>query len=96
MTNPVHVIDLAIFLPGLFLTGLMLLKDKRLAFSTAPLLLVFCTLMNITIAALSIGMKKAGLETFDLLAWVMGGLAFLSFSLLAAHLQVLKSVSYDS
>ncbi|MGC4038594.1 MAG: hypothetical protein QM764_21705 [Chitinophagaceae bacterium] len=53
-TNPVHVLDLSIFLPGIFLTGVLLLKADATATKLAPAISVFISLMSITIAGLLI------------------------------------------
>ncbi len=54
LTNPVHVIDLSIFLPGIFITGLLLFKHHPLSLILAPVLLAFFVLMDITIAVIMI------------------------------------------
>lgn len=54
LTNPVHVIDLSIFLPGIFITGILLLKRHSLSLILAPVLLVFFVLMDATIAVIMI------------------------------------------
>jgi hypothetical protein len=43
-TNPVHVLDLAFFLPAAFATGAMLLRRRPLAYTVAPALIVFVIL----------------------------------------------------
>jgi hypothetical protein len=48
-TNPVHILDLAFFLPAAVLTGVWLLKKKPLAFTVAPAMLVFLILTGIPI-----------------------------------------------
>jgi hypothetical protein len=48
-TNPVHILDLAFFLPAVLLTGIWLLKGKPLAFSLAPAFMVFLILTGIPI-----------------------------------------------
>jgi hypothetical protein len=40
-TNPVHVLDLAFFLPAVFLSGVLLLRRHRLGYATAPAQLIF-------------------------------------------------------
>lgn len=51
-TNPVHVIDLSFFLPGVFIVGVMMLRHQPIALKLAPALLVFFVLMDITIAVI--------------------------------------------
>ena len=48
-TNPVHILDLAFFLPAVIATGVMLLKKKPLACSVAPAFIVFLVLTGIPI-----------------------------------------------
>jgi hypothetical protein len=40
-TNPVHVLDLAFFLPAVFLSGVLLLRRHRFGYATAPAQLIF-------------------------------------------------------
>lgn len=48
-TNPVHILDLAFFLPATIATGVMLLKKNPLAYIVAPALIVFLVLTGIPI-----------------------------------------------
>lgn len=48
-TNPVHVLDLAFFLPATIATGVMLLRGKPLAYTIAPALFVFLILTGVPI-----------------------------------------------
>lgn len=54
LTNPVHVIDLSVFLPGTFITGILLFRRHPLSLILAPVLLVFFVLMDATIAVIMI------------------------------------------
>ncbi len=49
--NPIHVIDLAFVLPGMILTGVLLLKKNLIGFLFAPALLTFSVLMGSSIVA---------------------------------------------
>lgn len=40
-TNPVHVLDLALFLPGVFASGVLLLRRRRIGYAPAGASLVF-------------------------------------------------------
>ncbi len=80
-TNPVQVIDLSVMLPGVFITGVLLLKGHRLGEILAPLVLVFFVLMDITIATLVIFMDKQGIETNSSIAVIMTLLCLLSMML---------------
>lgn len=48
-TNPVHVLDLAIFLPAVFASGVLLLRKDPLGYATAPGQLVFLALTALPI-----------------------------------------------
>ena len=86
-TNGVHVIDLAIILPAIFLTGVLLLKRKPLASALAPAVLTFFVLMDITIGFLTLLMKWKGLESNATLAVVMFTLSGFSALLLIRFLK---------
>jgi len=90
ITNPVHVLDLAIILPGIFITGLWVLKKKQAGLLLAPAVLTFFVLMDITIAALMVIMKTKGLESNEYLVIVMISLAIFSIILLARIFQTTK------
>jgi len=48
-TNPVHILDLAFFLPGAVITGVLLLKRGPLAYTLAPPFLVFLLVTGVPI-----------------------------------------------
>ena len=52
LTNPVHVLDLALVLPGMILAGVLLRRQRPLGLLLGPVLLVFSTLMGAAILAL--------------------------------------------
>jgi hypothetical protein len=81
-TSPVHVIDLSVFLPGLFITGVLMLRKKEIAIQLAPALLVFMILMNLTIGFLIVFMKQKGVESDLAVPAFMVLLAIFSFLLL--------------
>jgi hypothetical protein len=51
-TNPVHVLDMAVFLPLFLITGLLLLRKKQPGLYLAAYLLTFIALMDVTILVL--------------------------------------------
>ena len=89
-TNPVHVIDISIFLPAMFITGLFTIRKKRLAFVFADILLCFFILMDITIGWLAIKMKQAAITSGPWLTIAMAVLAVIS--LLLFYLNTSESV----
>ncbi len=52
LTNPIHVLDLSIVLPGFIITSILLVKKHAFGYLFAPVLLVFAALMCLTIAVL--------------------------------------------
>jgi hypothetical protein len=61
LTNPVHVLDLALFIPALALTGMFLLRGRRaLGFVLAPVLLVAAIGISIAVVSLSIVLDHRG------------------------------------
>lgn len=57
LVNPVHVIDLAIALPGLLITSYLLIKGKKLGFILTPVLLVFTILLALALIGMAIMLK---------------------------------------
>ncbi len=53
ITNPVHALDIAIFLPGMFMIGLLLLKENPMGVMLTPIALIFMILMDLTIGILA-------------------------------------------
>jgi len=76
--NIVHVLDLAILLPGIFITGILLIKKKLAGYVMAPLLLSFFILMDITIGGLVVLMKYRGLDGDYSLTYIMTALTLFS------------------
>jgi hypothetical protein len=81
-TNGVHVLDLAIVLPLIFLSGIFLLKRKPFGLLLAPVILTFFVLMDITIAALSFIMNIKGMESNLMVTTIMCFFAAVSLWLL--------------
>jgi hypothetical protein len=77
-TNPVYVIDLSLFLPGLFLSGILLLTKKKPGFLLAPILLTFLVIMDATVAFLAWYMNEKGQNDNPSITYVMGGLAIIT------------------
>ncbi len=94
-TNPVHVLDLSVFLPAIFLTGVFLLRKNNMANTIAPSLLMFFVLMDITIGFLNIYMMGQGLPGEALVSLVMGILTFVSLAILMWLIWSIKKVPAD-
>lgn len=93
LTNGVQVIDLAVILPAIFITGVFLLKGIPFGFALAPMLLTFIILMNITIGALAVVMHIKKVESDLALTVIMGVLALVSLVLLIWYLKCIKAIS---
>jgi len=90
-TNPVHVIDLSLFLPALFITAILLLQKKPFAYIFVPVFLVFFILMDITIGTLIIVMKIKGLQADLSVTIAMGILSVWSAILLTWFLKKINT-----
>lgn len=89
-TNPVHVLDLAVFLPGMVIISILIQKKHPLGLWLTPTMLVFFVLMDITIGVLTVFMKMKGLDSNLVLTVIMGALAVLSLVMLGSYLRNLK------
>ena len=92
-TNPVHIIDLALFLPGLFIVGILLLRRNPMGILLAPVILTFFILMDITIGFLIIVMNQRGLKSNLAVTVAMSILALFSLILLIWYLRNIKPQS---
>lgn len=89
-TNPVHVLDLSILLPGMAITAFFLFKKTSAGFLMVPVLLVFCALMAVNIAGLVALMNIKGLDNSIIVAEMMGVLALVCILLFIAMMRHLK------
>ena len=94
-TNPVHVIDLAVFLPGIFITGILLIKNIKPGLILTPVMLMFFVLMDITIASLNAMMQQKGLEGSVYVSFVMVALALISLVLLIWYSTAMKNLNNE-
>ncbi|MDR3652293.1 MAG: hypothetical protein P4L34_04900 [Paludibacter sp.] len=90
LVNPVHVLDIAICLPALFITGIALIKKKNIGFLLAPTMMIFCIFMAIAIAAMVLVMKAKGLEANIGLTIVFGLITLISSIFLLQYLRKLR------
>lgn len=59
-TNPVHVLDLSFLLPGLIITGILLLKDHPLAYVITPIIYSYAAMLGLAIIAMVILLVQQG------------------------------------
>jgi hypothetical protein len=78
-TNPVHVLDLAIFLPGFCIVAHLLKKNNALGKLLVPCILFFSALMDITMLVLFVMSTKL---TGSLL-WIPGGMILFELVILS-------------
>jgi hypothetical protein len=91
LINPVHVLDIAICLPALIITGIALIKKKNIGFLLASTMMIFCIFMAIAIAAMVFEMKAKGLIANLSLTIVFGLIALISSIFLFQYLRKLRS-----
>jgi hypothetical protein len=82
-TNPVHILDLAFFLPATLITAVMLLKRIALGYSLAPALLVFLILTGLPILLTPVVQTVRGEVAEWGVTLPIGGLTLLLTALLA-------------
>jgi hypothetical protein len=90
LTNPVHVLDLSVCLPGIMMTGILLLRRHPAGLLLAPVVLTFFILMDISLGGLMIVMKWKGLGANDIAVAGMFVLAVFSTALLILYLKSMK------
>lgn len=82
-TNPVHVIDLSVLLPGIFVTGILLWRNKYSGMILTPVVLTFLVIMNVTIGLINLFLYREGLAPSMSITWLMAILSVISFGALA-------------
>jgi hypothetical protein len=90
-TNPVHILDLAFFLPAVLLTGVLLLKRKPLSYTLAPSAIMFLILTGIPILITPVVQSMRG----EVAAWsVVGPIGTLTVLLLGLLIWLLSTIKY--
>lgn len=87
VTNPVHVLDMAVFLPAMVITGLLLIRRHPVAMVMTPALLFFCVLMDITIGTLVGVMYSQGITPQLTVLYIMIPLLVITAGLLIRYLR---------
>ena len=88
-TNPVHILDLAFFLPAAIATGVLLIKRRPLAYTVAPALIVFLILTGVPILITPLVQAARG-ETAN---WgVIGPIGVLTLALLGLLAWLLATI----
>lgn len=90
LTNPVHVLDMALLLPAMIATGYGLLRGRALAYGLAAPLLINGLLQNLAIACIMLFAARAGLPGEPRMALVFLGLGAISLGVLVSFLRALR------
>lgn len=88
-TNPIHVLDLALVLPALFASGVLLLRQRGAGYVLATIAMGFCVLMDLVIAGIVLALQRAGLPADLALVWVFSDVAVIAAVLLVLLLRSL-------
>jgi hypothetical protein len=82
-TNPVHILDLAFFLPAVIAAGVMLLKRRPFAYTVAPAFLVFLILTGVPILLTPVVQTVRGWAADWSVVGPIGALTAILFGVLA-------------
>ena len=91
-TNPIHVLDVAILLPFMILTGVLLLREKTAALYLAAYILTFTILMNITILVLDILEEDNAVMRITFIVLTLLSIILLSFQIIFVKRNAMKSI----
>ena len=82
-TNPVHVLDLSIVLPGLVIIGVLNIRNKALGRLLSVPALVFCLLMSLGVGWLVYASQLAGYNVSTTITFAMCGVSLGALYLLS-------------
>lgn len=94
VVNPVHVLDLAFALPGLFITGALLARRHPLGYLFAVPMLVFSALMGLAIVGMMAAMSLRGIPSSAAVGGAMVASASISVFLATRLLAEVAHVDY--
>lgn len=77
LTNPVHVLDLGILLPGVVIGGLLLSRGRALGYVLAPMMLVATFFLAVGIVSLTVVSATRGLDASPAVGGAVAALAVL-------------------
>ena len=90
LVNPVHVIDMALALPGLVITAFLLMKKKKLGYILTPVLMVFVVILAVALAAMVVMLKIKNISEDLSIAAIFIVLALISTAFLYVFLRPMK------
>jgi hypothetical protein len=95
LVNPVHVIDIAIALPGLIITAYLLRKKHQLGLIFAPVALVFIILLTIALIGMVIMLNLRNISDDSSLMYIFIFLSVISSLFLFQFLKHLRGESHS-
>jgi hypothetical protein len=93
ITNPVHVLDLALMLPALCASGVLLLRRRGAGLVLAPIMVSFNALMTLALVGMMIAMRMRGLSADFTVVGAMAVLAAISVFLLISFIRPLRGLT---
>ena len=90
-TNPVHVLDLALYLPAMIITAVLLWRRKLLGYFLALPLLVFSILTGIGILAIFVVMSMKGMPTSLIVELLFAVIVVVSLVLSVLYVREVKA-----
>jgi hypothetical protein len=91
LTNPVHVLDMAVMLPAMIVTGALLWRGAALGYGLAPVILVNMVLQNVAIATMMVLALRAGLGGSPAPIALFAALAALGLAMTTWYLRALHA-----
>jgi hypothetical protein len=95
LVNPVHVLDMAVALPGLIIAALLLVRKQRLGYILAPIALVFTVILAIALTGMVLMVKARRIGEDASIAGIFVVLAVVSTILLVLFLKKMKPRAGD-
>jgi hypothetical protein len=90
LVNPVHVLDMAIALPGLIITAVLLMKKRNLGYILAPISLVFIVILALALIGMVIMLKIENISDDTSIAFIFAVLATISLLFLFLFMKNLR------
>jgi hypothetical protein len=96
LVNPVHVLDMAVALPGLIIAALLLVRKRRLGYILAPIALVFTIILAIALTGMVLMVKAGGIGEDTSIAGIFVVLAVISTFLLVLFLKKMRPAAANA
>jgi hypothetical protein len=90
ITNPVHILDLAIVLPAMGVASWKLLRREAFGYLFFPVVMVFCMVMAAALFGMAAALKARAVTEDLTLAWIFGALFVLDAGVLAYFLRGMR------